>query len=326
MKSTVLVTGCAGFIGSNLCHWILANTSHDVVGVDDLSGGYEENLPNDNRFIFVHLNAGDEYLNNVFSIYKPSTCFALHAYAAEGRSNHIRKFIHQNNTLSMANVINCCVNHECKLVFTSSVAVYSGIPPFDENTPPFPIDCYGISKFTTEMDIQVAGRSQGLEWCIVRPRNVYGVRQSIFDPSRNLLGIWCYQALNDEPLTVFGKGTSKRCFTYVEDILEPLYFASFVDNRVVNLGSPVAYCIVDALNVFREVTGYDNVKFLPPREEVPEATCRIEVSEEILGYKHRTDLRDGVSKMWQWATALKMRPKQTPPYLEITKNAHISLL
>jgi UDP-glucose 4-epimerase len=267
-------------------------------------------------------------VNNVFEDVKPDVVFSLAAYASEGRSNHIRSFIHSNNTVGTANVINACVNHKCKLVFTSSVAVYSlqsGEPPFTEEMTPHPIDDYGISKFCSEMSIKVAGETQGLDWCIIRPRNVYGPGQSLWDRSRNLFGIWCYNALHNMPLTIFGDGLQGRSFTYIDDIIPCLYRAKDVSNEIINLGSNDPWTIVDAAIVFCEITGCKNIIHTESRHEVKEAYCRILKSVRLLGYKNNTELESGLSRMWEWAKQQPERPFQEMPALETTTNAHSSL-
>ena len=323
----ILVTGASGFIGGNFCKWLLQNTDHKIVGVDDLSGSVtEENFPNDSRCSFVKININQENFDNVFSIFKPDVCYHMAAYASEGRSNHIRRFIHHNNTVGSMNVINCCINHNCKLIFTSSVAIYSGTPPFTEKTIPNPIDEYALSKWTTEKSIQIAGEVNGLDWCIVRPRNVYGVGQSLLDPSRNLFGIFCYNARKGLPLNIFGSGENKRTFTYIDDLMHPLYSAMFWTKEVFNIGSAIPYSIKEATEIFMDVSEYQNYVHTEAREEVPDAICSIEKSVSCLDFVDKTSLREGLEKMWAWAKYRRIGERLTPPQLEVTKNAHISLL
>ena len=127
------------------------------------------------------------------------------AYAAEGLNPFIRKFNYENNLLATANIINECINNNVKrLVFTSTMAVYGygdNNPPFGEEVVPAPIDPYGIAKYGCELDIQVAGDQHGLDWCIIRPHNVYGINQNLWDKYRNVLGIWMYQKINNIPMT-----------------------------------------------------------------------------------------------------------------------------
>lgn len=323
---TILVTGAAGFIGSNFCHWLIDNTRHTVIGVDNLYGGYMSNMPRSERYLFYNMDVRYEEFNNKISSTNVSVAYILACYAAEGRSNHIGFYIHDNNTLGVSNAINICVNNNIKMIFSSSVAVYSGIPPFTENTDPCPVDFYGNSKLSSEREIGIAGNIFGLEWSIVRPRNVYGERQSLWDTARNVMGIWCYQALHNKPITVFGDGSNKRCFTYVGDIMQPLYNAMKYDRQSFNLGSPKAYSIKEAAEMFCEITGHDKIQYLEPRHEVPEAVCLTDKSEQLLDYKHKTDLYEGLKKMWEWAKIQPDREIQMPPALEITKNTHSSLL
>ena len=322
----ILVTGCAGLLGSNFCHWLIRNTHHTVIGVDNLSGGYKENMPNHERFIFAELDINSDHLHDLFAIYHPKVVYAMAAYASEGRADYIRRYIHQNNVVGMANVINACINSNSKLIFTSSVAVYSGHPPFHEETVPNPPDEYAIGKRMVELSIQIAGERHKMEWVIVRPRNVYGVRQSIFDPSRNLIGIFCYNALNKLPLTIFGSGNNKRCFTYIDDILAPLHRCMDYTNQIINLGSSIPYSINAAAHIFGEVTGYKNIIHTEERHEVKDAICLTSKSEALLGYKDKTSLKDGITKMWEWCKTIPMRPKQIPPPLEVTKNKHSSII
>ena len=158
---------------------------------------YNEDIANDISFIFEK--------------HKPDYVFHMAAYAAEGLSPFIRKYNYTNNLLATAEIVNNCIKYNTKrLVFTSTLAVYgNGKVPFDESALLMPIDPYGVAKYGCEMDIQIAGEQHGLDWCIIRPHNVYGIKQNIWDKYRNLLGIWMYQNLNDQPLTIFGDGEQK---------------------------------------------------------------------------------------------------------------------
>src|SRR5260221_38372 len=122
MKSqkTVLVTGAAGFIGSHVVDELIA-MHYRVIAVDDLSGGYEENI--NSKAIFVKANTTDYIaINEIFEKYKPSFVYHLAAYAAEGLSHFIRRFNYMNNLVGSINIIDACVNYNVKhLVFTSSI-------------------------------------------------------------------------------------------------------------------------------------------------------------------------------------------------------------
>jgi len=321
----ILITGCAGLIGSNLGMWLTINTDHTIIGVDNFSGSPVNFLQYENLVTTSLDILNKNELDFLFDTFKFDICYHFAAYAAEGRSNYIRAFNHTNNTVGTSNIINACVNHNCKLVFTSSVAVYSGAPPFTEEMTPNPIDSYGVSKYCSEMDIRIAGETQGLDWCIIRPRNVYGPGQNLWDQARNVFGIWMYQILHDKPMTIFGDGSNSRAFTYIEDILEPLYRAKDVSNEIINLGSYTTYSIIEANQLLQKITGYDKVEFLEERHEVKEAWCTIEKSQKLLGYNKETRLVDGLAKMWHWAQQQPDRPLQEPPTLEVFKTNHSSI-
>lgn len=323
----IIITGCAGFIGSNLYYWLSEHTPNKIFGIDNFSGGNVDNIPIGNEFECCYVDVTKQVeVDYIFKWWKPNICYHFAAYAAEGRSNYIRLFNHSNNTLGTANVINACVNYNCKLIFTSSVAVYSGIPPFTEDMLPNPIDSYGVSKYCSEMDIRIAGETQGLDWCIVRPRNVYGPGQNLWDKARNVFGIWMYQILHSQPMTVYGDGSNRRAFTYIDDILEPLYKAKDVNKEIINLGSHTTYSIKEAAELLQKITGYDKIEYLEERHEVKEAFCEIEKSQRLLGYNKETRLVDGLAKMWHWAQQQPERPLQEPPPLEVFKTNHSSIV
>lgn len=307
----ILITGNAGLIGSRLADWIIENTNHNVIGIDDLSGGYIENIhPN---VVFYKRNLFKDDINDIFKNHSIDYVFHFAAYAAEGLSPFIRKFNYLSNIVSTANVINECINHSVKrLIFTSTMAVYGhGNPPFDEDDVPNPIDPYGIAKFACEMDIKVAGEQHGLDWCIIRPHNVYGIKQNIWDRYRNVLGIWMNQYINNKPFTIFGDGNQTRNFSYVDDCLEPLWKSAIQENcskQIINLGGTKPYKIKEAAFILKEVIQSGDVKFLQARHEVLEAKPTYEKSEILLNYKDSTTLKNGLTEMWNWA---KSQPKKT---------------
>jgi UDP-glucose 4-epimerase len=301
----ILITGVAGLLGSRMSEWILLNKPEvEIIGIDDLSGGYIEHVPSEVNFYKMDLKS--PIIKDVFEKHKPDYVFHFAAYAAEGLSPFIRTYNYQNNLVATANVVNECIRNDVKrLVFTSTMAVYGhGNPPFDESHSPEPIDPYGIAKYACEQDIQVAGEQHGLDWCIIRPHNVYGVKQNIWDKYRNVLGIWMYQYMNNLPMTIFGDGEQKRAFSFIDDCLEPLW-KSAVDSRaskqIINLGSSVFYTINEANSILREVIGDGEFIHKEGRHEVKNAHPTWTKSMQLLDYEDKTSLKDGLTIMWEWA-------------------------
>ena len=307
---TILITGVAGLIGSRLSDYLIKNTNHKIIGIDDMSGGYEENV-SDKVYLYKR-DLSTDNIDDIFKKWKPNVVYHLAAYAAEGLSPFIRKFNYKNNLVSTAAVINECIKYNVeRLVFTSSMAVYGhGNPPFNENDLPCPIDPYGIAKYGAEMDIRIAGEQHGLDWCIIRPHNVYGVKQNVWDRYRNVLGIWMYQYMNDENMTIFGDGEQTRAFSFIDDTLEPMYRAGVQDNcskEIINLGGTKFHSIKEANDILKKVVGGGNTIHLEPRHEVKDAHPTWEKSVELLGYKDKTSLKDGLTEMWNW---VKTQPKR----------------
>ena len=326
MSKTVLITGVAGLLGSRLADWIIENKpQYRVVGIDDLSGGYAENINPKVKFYKIDVN--DKKLHQIFKSEQPDYVFHLAAYAAEGLSPFIRKYNYQNNLLATANIINECIIHDVKrLVFTSTLAVYGhgygGI--FDEMQVPKPIDPYGVAKYGCEMDIQIAGEQHGLDWCIIRPHNVYGVKQNIWDKYRNVLGIWMFQHMNGEPMTIFGDGEQTRAFSFIDDSLEPLWNAAvepLASKQIINLGGIQEYSINEANNILRSITGGE-VTYKEARHEVKHSVPTWQKSVNILKFKHKTDLREGLQQMWDWAKEQPQKERFVWPAYELDKGIY----
>jgi UDP-glucose 4-epimerase len=322
----VLITGVAGLIGSRLADYIIENhPEYEVYGIDDMSGGYEENLNPKIKFYQYNICEDISWLfeNNQFDY-----VFHLAAYAAEGLSPFIRKYNYTNNLLATANIVNNCITTNVKrLVFTSTLAVYGhgeyGI--FDETQIPKPIDPYGVAKFGCEMDIQIAGEQHGLDWCIIRPHNVYGIKQNIWDKYRNVLGIWMYQYMNGEPMTIFGDGEQTRAFSYVDDILEPLWNAAISEKaskQIINLGGIEETTINEAAKYLCEVIGAGEVVYKEARHEVKHSIPTWQKSVDILGFKHKTNLKEGLAEMWAWAQKQPMRDRWKWHSYEIEKGIY----
>jgi len=303
----VLITGVAGLLGSRLADWLVENHPEiEVVGIDDLSGGYAENV--NKNITFLQRNLVTNGLDETFEHYKFEYVFHFAAYAAEGLSPFIRQHNYENNLVATARIVNQCIKHNVKrLVFTSTLAVYGhgegGL--FDERQKPNPIDPYGVAKYACEMDIQIAGEQHGLDWCIIRPHNVYGIKQNIWDKYRNVLGIWMYQHLNGEPMTIFGDGEQIRAFSYIDDIVEPLWNAAIkpeASKEIINLGGVEEWSINKANSLLRAIIGSGEVVYKEGRHEVKNSIPTHQKSVDILGFKHKTNLDEGLWDMWVWAS------------------------
>lgn len=323
----ILVTGNAGLLGSNLVNWITENQpEHNIVGIDNMTGGYQDNINENITHYYIDLQDQNN-LDCIFKKHKFDIVYHFAAYAAEGLSPFIRCFNYENNLVTTANIINNCIKYNTKrLVFTSSMATYgSGNPPFDENDVPQPIDPYGIAKYSCEMDIKVANTQHNLEYCIIRPHNVYGEMQNIWDKYRNVLGIWMNQHINNKPLTIFGDGSQLRAFSYIGDMVPSLWKAGISDkakNEIINLGGIRHYSIKEAAEVLIDVMGAGTITYLEGRHEVNQAYSTHQKSVDLLDYKDNTTLIGGLTRMWEWAEQQPSRKQFVWSDYEISKGIY----
>ena len=307
-----------------MAEWIIEmHPSCQIIGIDDLSGGYQEHVPSQVEFHALDLAKDD--ISTLFQGVDIVYHFA--AYAAEGLSPFIRKFNYSCNLVATANVVNACIEHQVgRLVFTSSMAVYGvGTPPFQETDIPSPIDPYGVAKFACEMDIQIAGEQHELDWCIIRPHNVYGRNQNIWDRYRNVLGIWMYQYKKGLPFTIFGDGSQQRAFSSMDDCLEPLWKAGTdarASKQIINIGSWKYYSIKEASEVLKRVIGDGDTKHEEARHEVKDALPSHEKSVQLLDYEDKTSLEAGLRDMWNWAKNQPDRPQKSWDSYELEKGIY----
>ena len=329
MRKSILITGNAGLIGSRMADWILENhPEYEVVGIDNLFGGYLENV--DSRVVFYKRELGSDSIKDIFDKHEFEYVFHFAAYAAEGLSPFMRMFNDRNNMLSTDNIINECIMHDVKrLVYTSSMSVYGhgfkNGTRFDENDTPEPIDPYAVSKYACEMNIKIAGEQHGLDWCIIRPHNVYGVKQNIWDKYRNVLGIWMYQALNNLPMTIYGDGEQTRAFSYIDDNIKPFWNAAtsvVASKEIINVGGIEPYSINVACSTLCDIIDYSNVVHLEPRHEVKHAVPTYQKSIDLLGYNQTTTLKDGLTEMWEWAKQQPMHERMKWDNYEVTKGIY----
>jgi UDP-glucose 4-epimerase len=324
--STVLITGVAGLLGANFSRHLL-DKGYTVVGIDNLSGGYESSV--DERVEFYRADLLDTgTVNRVFADHKPDYVYHFAAYAAEGLSPYIRKFNYMNNVVCSANVVNACVNTGVKkVIFTSSMAVYGdGTPPFTEDQTQAPEDPYGIAKYAVEMDLKLAHDHFGLEYTIVRPHNVVGIYQNIWDRYRNVIGIWIRQSMNDESLTIFGDGTQTRAFSDIEFYMKP--FEQMMKNHngeTFNIGADKYWAINDAAELVQRVASefgnYIDIVHLEKRNEVHSAYSDHTKAKELLGFNDNTDLETTIREMYHWAQSQPNRNVEYFDY-EIEKNLY----
>ena len=327
---TCLVTGGAGFMGAHVARDLLNRPElrdARIVVLDDLSGGFRENVPDDPRVDFVQGSVTDaELIDELFDKHSFRYVWHLAAYAAEGLSHFIRRFNYTNNLIGSVNLINASVRHETeRFVFTSSIAVYgSAQVPMTEQTVPCPEDPYGVSKYAVELDLRAAHETFGLNYTVFRPHNVYGEYQHIGDRYRNVVGIFMNRIMRGETLPVFGTGEQKRAFSYVGDVTPQIAAAPFVPesrNKVFNVGANQAVSVNElARTVAGEFGVAPAIEYLPPRVEVDLAWADHSRSQHVFKSPPETPLAEGIRKMAEWARSVGPREGSKFSNIEVARN------
>jgi UDP-glucose 4-epimerase len=320
----VLVTGGAGFIGSHVAEALVAR-GHEVTILDDLSGGFADNVPDGARL--VHGSVTDvDAVGRLFEASRFDYVYHLAAYAAEGLSHFIRRFNYTNNVVGSANVINASINTGVKcFVFSSSIAVYGSAPTLmTEETLPTPSDPYGIAKFAVEQDLRAACDMFGLRYVIFRPHNVYGPRQNIGDRYRNVVGIFMNQILLGLPMTIFGDGTQTRAFSCIDDVAPVMAEAIDVSaawDSVFNIGSDDSFTLTELAAAVARAMGVEpSIVHLQARQEAHHARSSHDRVRQTFGARPLTALDDGLRKMAAWAKVHGARSGGPFTGIEVSKN------
>jgi UDP-glucose 4-epimerase len=318
-----LVTGGAGFIGAHVTNELIA-LGHNVVVLDDLSGGFEENV--NPKATFVKGSILDTaLLAQLFNEHKFEYVYHLAAYAAEGLSHFIKRFNYNNNLIGTVNLVNESIKHKVKcFVFTSSIAVYgAGKPPLREDMIPVPEDPYGVAKYAAEMELRVSHEMFGLNYVIFRPHNVYGEYQNLGDRYRNVVGIFMNQLMQGKQLSVFGDGLQTRAFSYIGDIAP--HIANCVNipaayNQIINVGADQDYTVKELASTVMESMGLSGeLRYLPARNEVTHAYSDHSKAKAIFGQPANTTLKEGLDKMVGWAKATGIKKSAKFENIEITE-------
>ena len=323
LKTRSLVTGGAGFIGSHLVDSLLAD-NHDVVVLDDLSGGFRDNVPAGSNLV-VGSCCDERLVRELFEKHRFQYVFHLAAYAAEGLSHFIRNFNYSNNVLGSVNLINSAIEFDVKcFVFTSSIAVYgSAQMPATEAMTPIPEDPYGVAKYAVELDLRAALHHFGLPYIVFRPHNVYGTRQNTGDPFRNVVGIFMRQMLLGEPITIFGDGSQTRAFTDIADVA-PVIARSIQNqeafNKVFNIGADDVCSVAElAEHAQRAMNCSTQILHLPPRNEVQHAFSDHGLARQILQYEPKISLAAGLERMANWVKSVGVRKTSEFPAVELDR-------
>lgn len=311
-KTKILVTGSAGFMGSHLVDG-LEKKGYNVYGVDDLSGGFMRNVSNKKKFTKLDLRNRQKvaiYINKL----KPEMIFHLAADATEGRSQFTPFSALDRNLVAYMNLLVPAIkNGMKKMILASSMSVYGAQQvPFREKMITQPEDVYGSAKASMETITKVLSNVHGFKCLIIRPHNVYGPKQNISDPYRNVIGIFLNRLLHNKGFYIYGDGQQKRAFSYIDDTIPPMIRAAFnkkCEGMTMNVGGEEPITLTQLANTLLEeyfetkkIPANFKPQYLPARpQEVKYAFSNHDVARKLMGFQPKTSMREGLREMIKWA-------------------------
>lgn len=322
-----VVTGGAGFIGSNTVDE-LVKRGHSVVVLDDLSAGKEENLAEiRNKITFIKGSITDiEVVRKAMH----EAEYVLHLAARTSVPRSVKDPIESNriNIDGTLNVLVAARDAKVKrIVFAASSSAYGETPtlPKVETMRPMPISPYGVTKFVGELYLQTFGRCYGLENVCLRYFNVFGPRQDPSSPYSGVLAKFCSAFLDETQPVIFGDGGVTRDFTYVENAVQANLLACEAPNvsgKVFNVGIGGRVSLNQVIELLGKISGTRlEAKHDPPREgDIRDSQADITQARELLGYDPRVDFEEGLRRTFEWyrtisqakAHALAAAPVPTP--------------
>lgn len=296
----IFVTGVAGFLGSFLAQELL-ELGYDIVGNDNLVGGYKDNVPKGVKFYKVDCCDTKKMAKIMQGCDVVYHCAAL---AYEGLSVFSPALIAENIYQATASTISAAIQNKVKrFIYMSSMARYGkNKVPFKEHFLPRPQDPYGISKFSAELLLMNLAEIHKMEYVIAVPHNIIGPRQKYDDPFRNVVSIMINRMLKGEQPIIYGSGKQKRCFSFVGDVLNCLVILkdAKISGEVINIGPDEEFITIKQLAIrIAEKLGF-NLKpiYVPKRpQEVELATCSSDKARKLLGYKTKYSLDEGLEEM-----------------------------
>lgn len=230
------------------------------------------------------------------------------ATAYEGLSSFSPHLVTQNIYGASVSLLSACIqNRVRRFVFCSSMARYgTQETPFTEDREPHPQDPYGIAKVAFELTLRNLAETHGFEWTIAVPHNIIGPRQRFTDPYRNVASIFINRMLQGNPPIIYGDGEQKRCFSFVQDVAPYLYRLGIdprLNGETVNLGPDEEFVTINQLaETLAQLLEFQKLPiYMPDRpREVREANCSADKARQLLDYKTKWTLEEGLKEMVEW--------------------------
>ena len=323
-RQRIFISGVAGFLGSHLADAFLAD-GHEVVGNDNMIGGYLDNVPEGvdfHQFDCNDLARLKQHMKGVDIVYH---CAAT---AYEGLSVFSPHLITQNIVGASTAMVSAAIAAGVRrFVMCSSMARYgTNRVPFTEDMVPRPQDPYGIGKHAAELMLRNLAETHGMEWVIAVPHNIVGPRQKYDDPYRNVASIFINLMLQGRQPYIYGDGNQMRCFSFVSDDVDPLKQMAFNENcvgEIINIGPDDEFVTInDLAQLIARLIQFD-LQVIHTRgrpQEVELANCSADKARRLLGYEPRITLEQGIGQMIDWISNRGVRPFRYHLDLEIVND------
>jgi UDP-glucose 4-epimerase len=299
----IIVTGGAGFIGSNIVD-ALIKEGHEVAVVDNLSTGREENVNASAQFFNADITDA-EALENVFEDFRPEVIFHAAAQIDVRKSVDDPAFDAETNVIGSVNLFKLAVNYGVRrIVYSSTGGALYGEPktlPAAEETPIEPLSPYGVSKYCVENYLNYFQRLYGLERIILRYANVYGPRQ---DPlgEAGVVAIFTGKILKGEKPVIYGDGTQTRDYVYVDDVVRANLIAIAGKEGIYNIGTGIETSVNELVSIFAKVLQAEiSPQYTQARKgEVHRISLDGELAKKELGFAPKVSIEEGLKKTIEW--------------------------
>src|ERR1700694_4041656 len=310
-----LVTGGAGFIGSNTVDE-LVRRGHSVVVLDDLSSGKEDNVAEiRNKITFIKGSITDiEIVRKAMH----EAEYVLHLAARTSVPRSVKDPI-ETNKINIDGTLNVLVAAKelkvKRVVFAASSSAYgeTATLPKVETMQPEPISPYGVTKYVGELYGQTFGRCYGLENVALRYFNIFGPRQDPSSPYSGVLAKFCTSYLEETPPVVFGDGEQTRDFTYVDNAVQANLLACEApkaSGKVFNVGVGGRVSLNEVVRALGKISGKTlETKYEPPRDgDIRDSQADISQAREYLEYEPQVTFEEGLARTFEWYRATQTKP------------------
>jgi len=302
----IIVTGGAGFIGSHLVDKLIER-NHEVIILDNLSTGKIENI--NKKAKFYEIDIRDEKIEKIIRDLNPEIIFHLAAQINVRKSVEDPLFDNEVNVIGSLNLIRSFLKvkdtEKKKFIFASTGgAIYGETDkiPTDEETIPFPLSPYGISKLTVEKYLHIFWRFNRLKYISLRLGNVYGPRQNPFAEA-GVVAIFIGRVLRNQNVIIYGDGNQTRDFVYVDDVVKSFIKAmEYGGTGIFNVGTEKETSVNQIFEYIKKFLNIETEKlYSPPKKGDIERSClKIEKIKNTLGWEPETPIDEGIKKTVNW--------------------------